>query len=118
MSQDFTMTKEERQMYLIRLLNDAFRTSLVGGKVMLTSGVQALADSDRDAVIEAVRRFNNFSAGDDPYGEHDFGRVEVAKDAYFWKIDYLDRSLEHASDDPACIEQTVRVLTIMACEEF
>lgn len=66
-----------------------------------------MADSDREAVIDGVRWFSSFSADDDPYGEHDFGRIEVSNGAYYWKIDYFDRSLEQASDDPACLQQTV-----------
>ena len=58
MSQNFSVNPEERWTYLIRLLNDAFRTSLTGGKVVLTPRVQGLSSSDREAFVEAVRRFS------------------------------------------------------------
>ena len=79
MSQNFSVNPEERWTYLIRLLNDAFRTSLTGGKVVLTPRVQGLSSSDREAFVEAVRRFSAFSEGDDPYGRSGPGsRASIA----------------------------------------
>ena len=61
----------------MRTLNDAFRRSFAGGRVVETPGVAALPEADRIAVLLAVRRFDRFDADNDPYGEHDFGAVEV-----------------------------------------
>lgn len=99
-------------------LNDAFRRSFSGGQVMLTGGVAALDPGERLAVIDAVRGFDAFTAGCDPYGEHDFGAVEVAGTRYFWKIDAYDRDYAYASPDPADPAVTCRVLTIMRADEY
>lgn len=99
-------------------LNDAFRRTFVGGKVMLTAGVDALSDNDKSAVIEMVRRFDGFNTDNDPYGEHDFVVLEHDGIRYFAKMDYYALDLMHGSENPADPEKTVRVLTIMRADEY
>lgn len=99
-------------------LNDAFRRSFSGGQVMLTAGVADLEPADRLAVINAVRGFDAFTSGCDPYGEHDFGAIEHDGTRYFWKVDAYDRSYAYASPDPADPAVTARVLTIMRADEY
>lgn len=99
-------------------LNDELRRNGLGGRVMVTAGVAALSATERDAVIAAVRAFETFEPDNDPYGEHDFGAVEVGRVRCFWKIDAYDRDLRFASPDPADPTVTVRVLTIMLAEEY
>lgn len=102
----------------IRGLNDAFRKSFVGGRVMLTAGVNALSENDKAAVLSKVRVFNAFESGNDPYGEHDFVSVEHNGERYFAKIDYYEPDLRYGSDDPADPSTTVRVMTIMCADEY
>lgn len=103
----------------IRTKNDAFRSSLVGGRVMLTNGVKSLAEHDRQTVLKAVQAFADFSPGNVPCGEHDFGAVTVNDVVFFWKIDYYDSDdLQNGSPDPADDAVTCRVLTIMRAEEY
>lgn len=54
----------------------------------------------------------------DPYGEHDFGKVVVNGVSCFWKISYYDNRLEYGSEDPANPDITTRVLTIMLTSEY
>jgi hypothetical protein len=65
-----------------------------------------------------VRGFAKFEPANDPYGEHDFGAVDVAGQKFFWKIDYYDSKMEFGSDDPADPAKTTRVLTIMRADEY
>jgi hypothetical protein len=104
----------------IRDLNDRFRKTLdpALGRAMLTAGVNALSDSTRAAVIQKVREFAEFTADNDPHGEHDFGSFEFAGEKFFWKLDYYDPKLEFASDDPADPSKTARVLTLMLASEY
>jgi Protein of unknown function (DUF3768) len=102
----------------IRELNDAFRTSLEGGKCLFTAGVSDLGVPFSTAALAAVKAFKNFTPDNDPYGEHDFGSCEIGEERLFWKIDYYDLSLEYGSNDPADASQTKRVLTIMLAEEY
>ena len=102
----------------VRELNDAFRQTFTGGRVVMTAGVGALPDLMRAAVIAAVRAFDHFDADNDPYGEHDFGVVDVGEVRTFWKIDCYDRSLRLHSPDAADPAVSVRVLTLMLAEEY
>jgi hypothetical protein len=99
-------------------LNDLLRRELIGGQIYLTEGVAAISQSERRAVITALREFDDFNADNDPYGEHDFGAFTVAKQKYFFKISYYDRSLEYGSPDPNDPTVTTRVLTLMFASEY
>ena len=102
----------------IRALNDAFRTTMTGGTVLLTAGVNALPSDVKAMVIRRVATFSDFNEENDPHGEHDFGSFEVAGRKFFWKIDYFDAKMEFGSEDPADPTKTTRVLTIMLAEEY
>lgn len=102
----------------IRELNDAFRTSLVGGRIMLTPGIQALDFVKLLALQHAVQTFDNFAEDNDPHGEHDFGSILFDGQKIFWKIDYYDKSMEYGSEDPSDPAQTTRVMTIMLASEY
>ena len=102
----------------IRELNDAFRTTFSGGRVMLTVGVDSLPSDVKAKVLRSVASFSTFTADNDPRGQHDFGNFEVGGKRFFWKIDYYDRALEFGSDNPSDPAKTTRVLTIMLAEEY
>lgn len=102
----------------IRELNDRFRTSFAGGRVLLTAGVSALSEHDRLTLLHLVRSFDAFTADNDPYEEQDFGAIDFGGEKYFWKIDYYDRSMNAGSDDPADPAATTRVLTVMLADEY
>ncbi|WP_244276337.1 DUF3768 domain-containing protein [Methylobacterium indicum] len=97
-------------------LNDAFRTSMVGGSYVLTSGIAALSPADLGAVMHKVRTFDAFTEDDDTEGEHECGSFEHNGVQIVWKIDYYDRQIEWHADpeDP----ETSRVLTIMLASEY
>ncbi|KUO56056.1 MAG: hypothetical protein APF80_12445 [Alphaproteobacteria bacterium BRH_c36] len=102
----------------IRELNDKFRRTFEGGRVMLTAGVVALDLMTTVAIQQKVKAFDAFTADNDPHGEHDFGSFEHDGEKVFWKIDYYDRDLKFGSEDPSDPAQTTRVLTIMLAEEY
>jgi hypothetical protein len=102
----------------IAALNDAFRTSLSGGKVVLTSGIASLSDDDRNAVLTKVQTFDDFSEDNNPWEERDFGSLRHNGLRIFWKIDYYDPSITFGSEDPADPDKTTRVLTVMLAEEY
>lgn len=104
----------------IRELNDIFRTQSRGnGMVLITCGVQAEGQEFVAAAVEAVRAFNTFSEENDPWGEHDFGAVELDTQKVFFKFDYFaDDSLSVASQNPANEGMTYRVLTVMLASEY
>ena len=102
----------------IRELNDQFRTTMTGGRVLMTAGVDALPSDVKAMVIRRVATFWEFNADNDPHGEHDFGAFVLAGRKYFWKIDAYDTEMRFGSPDPADSAKTTRVLTIMLAEEY
>ena len=108
------MDKAER----IAALNDRFRQTFWGGKVMMTQGVQELPDATREKLFRAVSEFDDFTDNNDPHREHDFGRIMFGSCTFFWKIDYFDHTLCFGADDPSDNHNTTRVLTIMLASEY
>jgi hypothetical protein len=102
----------------IRELNDRLRCPGHGGRVMMTRAVAALPPGEIDAVVSAARTFDTFDHRNDPWGEHDFGKVTVGADTYFWKIDAYDLNLEFGSPEPSDDAVTCRVLTIMTAADI
>jgi Protein of unknown function (DUF3768) len=100
----------------VRELNDAFRRSLVGGRVAATARVASR--SDFTEILDRVRSFGEFTEDNDPYRERDFGAFKHAGERFFWKIDYYDCDLTSGSPDPSDESVTCRVLTIMLAEEY
>jgi hypothetical protein len=105
-------------MNKIALLNDAFRTSFSGGKILVTASVDALPTMVKATALHRVATFSDFSDGNDPSAEHDFGSFELCNRKFFWKIDYYDPDLQHGSEDPADPAKTTRVLTLMLAEDY
>jgi Protein of unknown function (DUF3768) len=107
----------------IARLNDEFRSTFIGGKVVITSGIQALDDDIKRLIFAAVMGFNAFNKDNDPHGERDFGSFKVSSSKksvvhIFWKIDYFDVNYEFGSENPADPTITRRVLTIMLAGEY
>jgi hypothetical protein len=102
----------------IRALNDAFRTTFRGGKVVKTASVAALPDMVVATAFLQLASFDQFTADNDPYGEHHFGAFVLCNRRFFWKIDYYDKILECGSEDPSDPEKTTRVLTLMLAEDY
>lgn len=112
------LLSQPEQSCQIATLNDALRTNINGGKLVLTTGIQALPEEVLVGILHAVRTFNAFTPDNDPYGEHDFGALTVQGYRIIWKIDYYDLSMECHSADPADPQVTQRVLTIMLAEDY
>jgi hypothetical protein len=102
----------------IRLLNDNFRSTFLGGRVVMSAGVAELPLDIKARLLLRVQKFSTFNVKNDPHGEHDFGSFSLAGQKYFWKIDYYDLQCEVGSVDPSDPEKTTRVLTIMLAEEY
>jgi hypothetical protein len=112
------MTNSEK----IAQLNDAHRQKLWmppnGGRTVATSGIASLGRGALAAIMLKVAEFKDFTEGDNPYGERDFGAFDFAGQKIFWKIDYYDRQLDGGSEDPSNPAVTKRVLTILLASEY
>src|SRR5918912_140625 len=102
----------------IRTLNDAFRTTLTGGKVLMTAGVNALPSDVKASVIQRVMTFSEFNEENDPHGEHDFGNFTLAGRKFFFKLDYYDPNMEFGSENPSDPTKTTRALKIMLGKKY
>jgi hypothetical protein len=109
---------QKQRQALICLQNDRFRITFLGGQVMITIGVKGRGDAFVKGCREAVQAFDTFNEENDPYGEHDFGILEVDGQKVYWKIDAYDRDLRYGSEDPADPALTLRVLTFCLPEEY
>jgi len=71
--------------------NDRLRKSISAilspNLLVLTRGVASLPVEERAEILRKVRDFDDFSEGNDPDGEHDFGAFEHNGRRIFWKID-------------------------------
>lgn len=110
-------TKDDRASR-IRELNDRFRRTFIGGIVAGTDGFGALPAELGRRFIKAIQEFDDFSADNDPYAEHDFGAITLDCVRVYWKIDYYDCALVEGSPDPADPIRTLRVMTIMLVSEY
>lgn len=121
----------EERTELIRKYNDSFRSRVADPvacqhlidadllHVHFTAGVEALTGGGPGylKILGAVQNAE-ISEADDPYGDHDFGSIEHNGVRCFWKIDYYDKLGAKGSEDPADLDQTLRVLTIMLASEY
>lgn len=107
------MDIDQERAAKIAVLNDEYRRE-EPMRYVFTRRVQAEVSMLRAMI--AVANDDVFTEDNDPYGEHDFGRVIVDGETLFWKIDYYDMYLECHRDplDVACR----RVLTVMFASEY
>lgn len=94
----------------VRELNDAFRTSFVGGKVLATPGITAQADLE--IILRKVQSFDSFCEDNNPHHENDFGSFFHNGKQIFWKVDYYNVELSAGSPDPSDPSVTTRTLTV------
>lgn len=102
----------------IKTLNDNFRKTFAGGRVVWTAGIDSMDFIDVVKIMEKVRHFNNFTPDNDPYNEHNFGSFDYNSQKIFWKIDYYDTNYQYLSENPANPDVTNRVLTVMLADEY
>jgi hypothetical protein len=112
------MTAQSDQAARVCSLNDDLRRFGRGGRVMMTSGIEALGVVATVRILAAVAGFDAFTADNDPHGEHDCAIVEVDGTRVLFKIDYYDRELVYHSLDPSDPLVTRRVMTVMRADEY
>ncbi len=109
---------EDANVAKIRNLNDQFRKTGRGGRIMLTQGIQAMGEQAVAEIIAKIAAFDQFTLDNDPYGEHDFGKIVHDGQKVLFKLDYYDKAMEYGSPDPSDPKVTTRVMTVMTAEEY
>ncbi|KRQ09147.1 DUF3768 domain-containing protein [Bradyrhizobium manausense] len=112
------MSDEQDKTARIRELNDAFRKTFAGGRMMMSASVAALPHMVRSAAWLKVSEFNEWDAGNDPYHEHDFLTFELCNRKFFWKCDYYAPDMQTGSEDPSDPAKTARVGLLMLAEDY
>lgn len=102
----------------VKTLNDNLRKHLIGGKIVLTQGIEAKTYEEIAEIMLKIRHFNNFTEANDPYDEHDFGSFDYNGEMICFKIDYYDKNYQYLSEDPANPDVTNRVMTVMLASEY
>jgi hypothetical protein len=112
------MSAQSDQAARVCALNDDLRRFGRGGRIMITSGIDALGAAATACILAAVAGFDAFIADNDPYGEHDCAILEVDGTRVLFKIDYFDPDLAYHSPDPSDPSVTRRVMTVMRADEY
>ena len=99
-------------------LNDQLRKTGTGGTIVITSGVQNLTGFNAATLCAALSDYDEFDRDNDPHGERDFGDITLFGTNLLFKIDYYDKDLQFASDDPTDPAVTNRVLTVMLASDW
>ena len=81
------------------------------------SGRRIGAEVQRE-IFTASRHYDDFAVDNDPYGEHDFGRITAQGHEILFKIDYYDQDFVRHSPDSSDPAVTHRVLTVMLAEDY
>ena len=102
----------------IARLNDQLRKTGIGGTVIVTKAVTHLSGFNAGALMTALANYDGFDPDNDPHGERDFGDLTLFGTNLLFKIDYYDPRLQFGSDDPADVNATKRVLTVMTAGEW
>lgn len=102
----------------IRGLNDQLRCKALGGRIVITGGIEALGSRAAAKVLAAVAGFDEFTEDNDPWGEHDCAVLTVEGRRIIFKVDYFDRDLAYHSPDASDPAVTERVMTVMLAEEY
>lgn len=110
--------KEETVLKLLSIseVNDYLRSlvpTLPRPHRMVLSETVASFETDKlMRLFELVRGHKEFTSANDPWGEHDFGKVILDGDSYFFKFDYFDEGLKYFQ------ENGIRVLTLLHSSEY
>ena len=102
----------------IKLLNENLRIHGRGGTIVMSPGIRALHTDTIDAIMAAVRSFNDFNRENDPFCEHNSAHLVVEGIKVFWHIEYRDSLGGEVSEEPENPDATDRVLTVMLAEEW
>src|SRR4051794_3215578 len=102
----------------IRELNDQLRCKAIGGRVVITRGIEALGSAGAARVLAAVAGFDDFTEDNDPWGEHDRASVTGEGRGIIFKIGSYARDLRWRSPDAGDPAVPQRVLIFMPSQKY
>ncbi len=97
-------------------MNDALRRRIPflppPHRLLLSAHVAGLNEKTMQHVFQAIRSFEDFNRGNDPYKEHDYGVIDFEGKQYVWKFDYYDDDFQFFK------ENGNRALVLMEASEY
>lgn len=109
---------EERTNFLVRNLNDRFRTgdTTIPGMFQYTNEIRELLYKrgvTTNALVQKIHEYDDFNDIIDPQAHHDFGIFEFLGRTFTWRIRYFsDDSTLTPSNEPQS-PGIFRVLTVL-----
>ncbi len=55
--------------------------------LVVTGGLAAAFSDELPSILTKVKEFDEFTEGNDPWHEHDFGAFDYKGETIFWKVD-------------------------------
>ncbi len=87
-------------------------------QVLMTPGIAAKGPVFQSLCLLSVAMYSDFSEDNDPYGARDFAALTVENTRIYFKIDLYDEACEYGSEEPANLDRTTRVLTLLLPSEY
>jgi hypothetical protein len=101
----------------IRTIDDHLRKNPTADVAIMTPGIAALGQEATDRIIKTITVFDDFCHANDPGDEHDTGSFEAEGRTVVFKIDHYDRPAGSPSRESRCLNDRVRIITVMLAEE-
>ncbi len=105
--------------------NDQLRLGLLGGmpkgmkaQVLVTPGINAKGPAFVSLCLLSISMFKDFSEDNDPWGDRGFAALTVDDTRIYFKIDLYDEACEYGSSEPANLDRTTRVMTVLLPSEY
>jgi hypothetical protein len=105
-------------MEAVHRLNDLLRTTLRGGEIGITPGIQALSGTLRASIMRQAQEFETWTPANNPNSEHASGSFGANGRYVLWKVDYYNKDMSARSVDAAVPNVTTRKLTVMLVKAF
>jgi hypothetical protein len=89
-----------------------------GHQWRITPEVSYLPQEQLSELISKVQEFDDFTAENDPGGEHNFGKVMQDNVDYYWKISYYDLDFQSHHVNLTDPTKARRILILMKAKEY
>ncbi|MFC3530263.1 DUF3768 domain-containing protein [Paracoccus mangrovi] len=87
-------------------------------QVLVTPGINAKGPAFVSLCLLSISMFKDFSEDNDPWGDRGFAALTVDDTRIYFKIDLYDEACEYGSSEPANLDRTTRVMTVLLPSEY
>jgi hypothetical protein len=101
----------------IRTIDDRLRKNPTSDIAIMTPGIAALGQEAADRIVKTITVFDDFCHANEPNEGHDTGSFEAEGRTVVFKIDHYERPASSSSLESRCLNDRVRIITVMLAEE-